>query len=406
MVKNKVNPIEEFFKSFSSTDEEIDFKFGDEVFSEKLDVISTSSLILDDALSSGGLPLGRLIQYYGGAGCGKTFLSFLAMKEAQKRDPNAYQFFIDAEQSYNGKWAHQLGLNLKRIMVLQRDSATYGQQLFERLLGIPKEDKKHKFVGKSKPGLLDHIAVGNMNINMIVLDSVGAIIPPGIDTAAVGQVTMGKKSKFFSEVLPKLAVEVKKANIPFIMINHLRAGMDPYGPDHTFAGGNAYNHALSANVYLEAVQRKDSNIYDENENKIGGTIRAVVEKSKFGPWPRKCEFKVNYTTGVVNLHEEIAELAIKYNIVNRPNNVMYEYGDLKWKGRAAFDSAILSDNKFKSDLINKIEEARNCERSCQVKVQEEDNKNLKNLPVDNDLISDVLMADQLEEESVKMVESE
>jgi len=397
--KDKGNPVEEFFKAFGDADAEVDFKFGHEVFSEKLNVITTTSHVLDDALSSGGLPLGRLLQYYGPPGSGKTFMTMLAIKQAQQADPKAIQIFIDAEQTFNASWAAQLGINVARVGLIQGETAAYGQKLFERLLGVPKEDKKHKFVGKSKPGLLDKIADGTMNVNMIVLDSIGVLIPPGMDTAAVGQITMGKKSKFFAETFPKLAVEVKKANVPFVMINHVRAGMDPYGPDHTFAGGNSYAHSLSANVYFEAVQRKDSNIYNDKEEKIGGIIRAVVEKSKFGPWPRKCEFKVDYRSGVVDLHEEVAELAIKYDIVARPNNVMYEYGEEKWKGRAAFNDAVKEDTAFQADLLKKINDAREAERSRQIEKQE---KLKEELAIEDD--SDFVMADQLEEASAENTE--
>jgi hypothetical protein len=108
--------------------------------------------------------------------------------------------------------------------------------------------------------------------------------------------------------------------------------MDPYGVDHTFSGGNTYSHFLSANVYFEPVNRADAKILDEKDNKIGQTIRATIEKSKFGPWPRKCEFKVDFGIGVIDKHEEIAQLALDYNIVTKPTSVTHEYGEMKWVG--------------------------------------------------------------------------
>ncbi len=113
------------------------------------------------------------------------------------------------------------------------------------------------------------------------------IIPPGDDVAAVGKITMGKMAKFLTQEGKKLSLEVSKANIPFIVINHKRDSLDMYGPDYTHAGGNAYTHFLSANIYFESVGRKDACIFDENECKIGGRVRATVEKSKFGPHPSK-----------------------------------------------------------------------------------------------------------------------
>ncbi len=369
--KDTVNPVEEFFKSFAESDSEVDFSFGNDVFTEKLDVIPTSSLVLDDALSSGGLPKGRLLQYYGPPASGKTFMTILAIKQAQKADPEAYQMFYDAEQAFDKTWALRLGVNLNKLGIVEGRAAYSGQRLFESLLGVPKEDKKHRYAGKSKEGLLDKIANGQINVNLIIIDSLGQIDPPGLENAAIGQVTMGKKAKFLSEVCPKLAVEVKKANVPLIMINHKRDSLDLYGPDHTFTGGNSYAHSLSANIYFESVARKDATLFDEDENKVGGLIRATVEKSKFGPHPRKCEFMVDYRVGVINEHVQIADLAIKYNVVNKPNNVMYEYNDLKWKGRSAFDEAIRTDTTLASVLLKEVEGIREAERVREYKEKEE-----------------------------------
>jgi recombination protein RecA len=356
--KDKGNPVEEFFKSYSDADEAVNFQFGEDVFAPITDVISTSSLVLDDALSSGGLPRGKLIQYYGPSASGKTLMAMLSMRDAQKQDPTAIQFYLDAEQTFNNTWATQLGLDISKICVVNGESAAYGQKLFEMLLGIPKEDQKHKYVGKQKEGLLDKITNGDLNVNLIVLDSLGAVIVPGMDTARVGQVTMGKAPKFYTETFAKLSLEVNKSNVCFIVINHVKASMDPYGPSHTFSGGNAYTHHLSANVYFEAVNRKDSLILDEHENKIGGTIRAVVEKSKFGPHPRKCEFKVNFYEGVVEVSEQVADLAISYGVINQITSMSYEYGENKWVGKKKVVEAIESNDKLASELMEKITKAR------------------------------------------------
>jgi hypothetical protein len=134
--------------------------------------------------------------------------------------------------------------------------------------------------------------------------------------------------------------------------------MDPYGADHTFSGGNTYSHTLSANVYFEAIQRKDSMIVDEKENKIGHPLRATIEKSKFGPWPRKCEFKVNFGIGVIDKHEEIAQLALDYGVVLKPTTMSYVYGDKTWVGLGKFCDAIATDAKLAEELLVKIDLAR------------------------------------------------
>jgi recombination protein RecA len=127
---------------------------------------------------------------------------------------------------------------------------------------------------------------------------------------------------------------------------------------------------LSANVYFEAVNRADARILDEKENKIGQTIRATVEKSKFGPWPRKCEFKVDFGIGVIDRHEEIAQLSLDYNIVSKPSSVSHEYGDKKWVGFPKFCEAIKDDPALASELTQKIAEAREAKWEAKRKEQE------------------------------------
>jgi recombination protein RecA len=353
------NKLEAFFKSFADADEQLNFRLAHETIGEKLPVILTGSLALDDALSSGGLPKGRLIQYYGAPGSGKTLMAMLAIKEAQLQDPTAQQMFIDAEGTFDASWAEVLGLDTTRIIVVDGETAVIGRNCFEMVLGVPKEDKKtHEYIGKSKEGLLDKIKNGEFNINLMVLDSLGAIIPPGEDVSVVGKMNMALLARFLTTTFRKLSLELNRAGVPFIVINHKKANMDPYGVDHSFSGGNTYAHFLSANVYFEAVARADAQILDEKEQKVGHTMRATIEKSKFGPYPRKCEFKVNFGVGVIDKHVEIANLAIDYDVVKKTSTVTHEYGEQKWVGFPKFCESVKESPELAAELIVKISEAR------------------------------------------------
>lgn len=357
--KKKSDKLTAFFRSFADADATLDFKLAHESVGERVPCTSTGSLALDDALSSGGLPKGRLIQYYGAPGSGKTLMAMLAMKEAQIADPESQQMFIDAEGTFDSHWAETLGLDTTRIIVVDGETAVIGRSCFEMVLGVPKEDKKtHMLVGKTKDGLLDKIMAGEFNINMVVLDSLGAIIPPGEDTSAVGKMNMALLARFLTTTFRKLSLDANRANVPFIFINHKKANMDPYGVDHSFSGGNTYAHFLSANVYFEAVARADAQILDEKEQKVGHTMRATIEKSKFGPYPRKCEFKVNFGIGVIDRHEEIAQLALDYNIVQKTSTVSHEYGDKKWVGFPKFCEAVKDDLALQAELVTAISNAR------------------------------------------------
>lgn len=364
------NKLDAFFKSYADSEEQIDFRMAHETVGEKVPVISTGSAALNDALSSGGLPKGRLIQYYGPTGSGKTLMAMIAMLEAQRQDPTSQQMFIDAEQTFDPNWAEVLGVDTSRVIHVFGDKAANGRKCFEMLLGVPKEDAKtHVLKGKSKEGLLDLISAKELNINLIVLDSLGSIVPPGEDTSVVGKMNMALLARFLTTTFKKLTLEVSKANIPFIIINHKKDNMDPYGADHTYSGGNTYAHTLSANVYFEAVQRKDAMILDEKENKVGHPLRATIEKSKFGPWPRKCEFKVNFGIGVIDTHEEIGRLALDYNVVVKTSSVSHEYGDRKWVGEPKFFEAVKSDPALAAELLMKANEAR--EAKMEAKRQEQ-----------------------------------
>ena len=357
--KKKADKLTAFFRSFADADAQLDVKMAHETVGERVPCTSTGSLALDDALSSGGLPKGRLIQYYGAPGSGKTLMAMLAIKEAQQADFTSQQMFIDAEGTFDASWAANLGLDTTRIIVVDGETAVIGRSCFEMVLGVPKEDKKtHMLVGKSKEGLLDKIMSGEFNINMVVLDSLGALIPPGEDISAVGKMNMALLARFLTTTFRKLSLDANRANVPFIFINHKKANMDPYGVDHSFSGGNTYAHFLSANVYFEAVARADAQILDEKEQKVGHTMRATIEKSKFGPYPRKCEFKVNFGVGVIDRHEEIAQLALDYNVVLKTSTVSHEYGDKKWVGFPKFCEAIKDDTALAAELTQKISEAR------------------------------------------------
>lgn len=366
-----------FLKSYNKSDEQLDFRSAVDMVDVPVDVISTGSISLDDALSCGGLPKGRIIQYYGPSGSGKTLLTMIAIVEAQKQDPDAEQVFIDAEQTFSPTWAESLGADLSKVIVIDGDMATNGRKCFEMLLGIPKEDAKHILVGKSKDGLLDKIINKEININLIILDSIGAIIPPGEDVSAVGKKNISLMASFLTTTFKKLSLDVSKANVPFIVINHKRDSMDPY-KDHTSSGGNTYFHMLSANVYFESIMRKDAMIMDEKENKVGHAMRATVEKSKFGPWPRKCEFKVNFSTGIIDRHEEIVNLALSMDVFERLSAVSLAYKDQKWVGMPKLLASVAESPELQEQLLADIANKRK-EQADKRRVEREAKKKLSDV---------------------------
>lgn len=350
--------LKDFFKAFTDAEDSMEVRSAGDTVGEKPQVISTGSPNLDDALCAGGIPRGRITQLFGPPGSGKTAMSLILIKEAQRQDPEARQIYIDAEGTFSSTWAEQLGADPKKIMLIQDDLAVSAKRCFEMLTGVPKEDARHFFAGKSKRGLLDEVADKNLNVNLIILDSIGALAVPLEQTSEIGKINMSPVPRFLSTAMKKLSLEVKKANVAMIMINHVRSSMNQYGPEFTTAGGNSYHHFLSGNIMFEMVARKDAQILNEKEEKIGHTIRASIVKNKFGIWPKKCEFKVDFTTGVANVYEEIGELAINYGIVSRPTNVSYVYGDQKWVGAPKFAEALRENAALTAELTEKVQAIR------------------------------------------------
>lgn len=356
MVKNKEDSI---FEGFSDADNGF-FVENASKQEQVHDVVSTGSSGLDDALFCGGLPSGRLIQYYGPAGSGKSMLTMVAIAQAQKKNPDAFQLFIDAEGSWDNDWAETIGVDTSRVKRVHGPNASNGRDLFQFLLGTPKKDAKGHLDGKSKMGFFDHVKDGTLNCNLIILDSLGVLIPPMEDTSEVGKMNMSLMARFLSVELKKVSVEVQRCNVPMILINHVR---DVIGEmfsteKYTFTGGHQLKHQLSVNILFEAVQRKDSQILDEEGNKIGQTVRATVKKNKFGPWPRTVEFKVNFQEGVVDKAQELLDLAIKWGIITKPSNSSYVYGDVNWHGAPKAVKAISETEGMEAELLAKITEAR------------------------------------------------
>jgi recombination protein RecA len=263
--KNITDKTLDFFKSFAEKDGDTEVKISNNVIYDDIPVISTGSLSLDDALSSGGIPKGRIVQFYGPSGSGKTLMTMLLIKEAQALDPDSKQLFIDAEQTYDYKWASTLGVDPSRVIVVDGDLAVNGRRCFTMLLGEAKEDKRtHAYAGKKVEGVLDKISNKELDFNLIILDSLGQMMAPGEDTSEVGKMNIALMPRFLSKELKRLTLEVKKANVAFVIINHKKDSLNAYGPDHTFSGGNTLNHTLSANIYFTGSTSKDKTIYDDD----------------------------------------------------------------------------------------------------------------------------------------------
>jgi recombination protein RecA len=328
------------------------FSASDEVL-EVAEPISTNSYALDSAIGLGGVPRGRITQLAGAEGSGKTLMALQVIKNWQSRDKKNWCLWIDAETGFNSEWAKTLGVDLDRLSVITEN---LGSTIFNYLCGIPNTKKPDQ---KDKEGILDMlIEQGEDNTcGVIVIDSIAAIEPPVEAAYEVGKQNMAAMARFMPQALRRLAPLVNKANVAFIAINQVR--VDPsvqYGDPTTTPGGKALKHFCRLMINFAKVNAKDELILNADEEPIGHTIRAKIQKNSFAI-PRDTKFAIKYLEGVAFHNIEMVELGIKHGIIQRPNNTMYEYEAQKWRGREAVEQAFL-DMKLFNDVWKKVQQAR------------------------------------------------
>ena len=326
---------------------------GDDAVMGPVDVISTGSYALDDAIGILGVPRGRITQIAGAEGSGKTLKAMLIVKNWQKLDPENWALWINAEFSFNSDWARTLGIDMSRVLLVQEN---LGNSIFNYLCGVPNPKDPSK---KLKLGLLDELVLqGDKNkCGVVVLDSIAAVEPPVEAMYEVGHQNMAAMARFMPAALRRLAPLVNASNVAFIAINQLR--VDPgvqYGNPETSPGGRAWKHYCSLMINFAKVTAKDELILNAQDEPIGHTVRAKIQKNRFAI-PRDTKFVLKYLEGVVDKNVEMVELGIKYGVIQRPNNVTYVYDGEKIKGREAVETLLL-DQKVFEDIWGKVKVAK------------------------------------------------
>jgi recombination protein RecA len=332
-----------------------DTVFFDGNISTKYEAISTGSPMLDEAIGIGGIPMGRITQLAGQESSGKTMLALSCIREYLNKNPDNTALFIDAEYTYDPQWAEKQGVDTSRVMVIKTNDA---KAIFEGLIGKTKVNSVTKKTSKSMKGILDHVIEGTdprfKNLGIIILDSIAVLNTPLELAAEVGKANMAPIPRFLSTELKKLTPVVAQANVAFIGINQVRVNVGQmYGDPATSPGGKALKHACSLMINMAPVFSADSVILGDDKERIGHTVRAKIQKNKVGAPFRQAEYKIEYEKGIVEQHSEVFELAVKYNLIERPNNVSYIIGEEKLRGK---DAAIqyFIDNNLSEEYLAKI----------------------------------------------------
>ena len=259
-------------------------RFGDKA-EMNVDFIPTGSLALDVALGIGGLPKGRIIEIYGPESSGKTTLALHVVAEAQKRGGEAA--FVDAEHALDPTYARALGVKVEDLLISQPDT---GEQALEITAAL----------------------VRSGAIDVIVVDSVAALVPRAEIEGEMGDSYVGLHARLMSQALRKLTGAIGKTNTIVIFINQLREKVGVmYGNPEVTTGGRALKFYASVRIDVRRIEalKNGSEI-------IGNRTRAKVVKNKMAPPFREAEFDIMYGEGIAHAGELI-DLGVKLDLVQK-----------------------------------------------------------------------------------------
>lgn len=296
-------------------------KLGDNAV-EAIESISTGSISLDIALGIGGLPKGRVIEIYGPESSGKTTLAIHAIAQAQKNGGIAA--FIDAEHAFDKFYASKLGVDIENLLISQPDNGEQALEIADNLI---------------RSGAID----------IIVIDSVAALVPKAEIEGEMGDSKMGLHARLMSQALRKLTGTISKTGCCCIFINQLRDKIGVmFGNPETTTGGNALKFYASVRLDI----RRTSQIKDTDEVS-GNRVKVKIVKNKLAPPFRIAEFDVMFGEGISKAGE-IIDLGVDFDIIKKSGS-WFSYGDTKLgQGRDAVKQLLLDNPDLMDELEGKI----------------------------------------------------
>jgi recombination protein RecA len=290
---------------------------------EDIPAISTGSLGLDIALGIGGLPRGRVVEIYGPESSGKTTLTLHCIAEAQKKGGLAA--FIDAEHAFDRAYAEKLGIDTTNLLISQPDN---GEQALE---------------------IADHL-ISSGAIDIIVIDSVAALVPKGELEGDMGDSKMGLQARLMSQALRKLTGTINKTGCCCIFINQLREKIGVmFGNPETTTGGNALKFYASVRLDI----RRIGQIKEGADNVTGNRTKVKVVKNKVAPPFKVVEFDIMYGQGISKVGE-ILDLGVELGIVQKSGSWFAYNGDKLGQGRDAVKQLLLDNEGLMDEIEAKI----------------------------------------------------
>ena len=290
----------------------------------EIEAIPTGALSLDIALGIGGVPRGRIIEVFGPESSGKTTLALHIVAEAQKMGGEAA--FIDAEHALDPVYAKKLGVDIDNLIVSQPDTGEQALEITESLV---------------RSGALD----------VIVVDSVAALVPKAEIDGDMGDSHMGLQARLMSQALRKLAGAINKSKTVLIFINQLREKIGVmFGNPETTTGGRALKFYASVRMDI----RKIENIKQDGEVK-GNRVRVKVIKNKVAPPFREAEFDVVYGQGI-SKEGNILDMAVNLDIVEKAGSWFSYDGNRIGQGRENVKKYLRENPKMLEEIEAKVRE--------------------------------------------------
>ena len=289
-----------------------------------VETFSTGAVSLDMALG-GGIPRGRIIEVYGPESSGKTTLTLHAIAEVQKRGGVAA--FIDAEHALDPTYAQKIGVNLDNLLVSQPDNGEQALEIVETL-------------------------VRSNAVDLIVVDSVAALVPQAEIEGDMGDSHMGLQARLMSQALRKLTAIISKSKSTVIFINQLRMKIGVmFGNPETTTGGNALKFYASLRMDIRRISQIKS-----GDAVIGNRTRVKVVKNKIAPPFREAEFDIMYNEGI-SKEGDVLDLAVSKEIVEK-SGAWFAYGGEKiGQGREASKQYLRDNPKVMAEVVKKVIEA-------------------------------------------------
>jgi recombination protein RecA len=286
-----------------------------------IEAISSGSLGLDIALGIGGLPRGRVVEIYGPESSGKTTLALHTIAEAQKK--GGICAFVDAEHALDPVYARKLGVNVDDLLISQPDAGEQALEIADTLV---------------RSGAID----------VLVVDSVAALVPRAELEGEMGDVQPGSQARLMSQALRKLTASISRSRTMVIFINQIRMKIGVmYGSPETTSGGNALKFYASVRLDIRRI-----GAIKERDEVVGNQTRVKVVKNKLAPPFKQVEFDIMYGEGVSKTGELI-DLGVKAGVVEK-SGAWFSYDSQRIGQGRENAKQFLKDNP---DIANRIEAA-------------------------------------------------